>query len=93
MSDNMAAAIDTSFSVPASRSSSVVAPARSHLSLEDKYQVVKEIGDGSFGSVVLGRTRSAGAHAVRRNTMVRSCPVLQTMLTSPGRHQDDEKDL
>ena len=38
--------------------------------LEEKYEIVKEIGDGSFGSVVLGRTRSAGAHIVRRNTMV-----------------------
>lgn len=38
--------------------------------LEDKYEIVKDIGDGSFGSVVLGRTRSAGAHIVRRNTMV-----------------------
>ena len=40
------------------------------LCLEDKYEVIKDIGDGSFGSVTLGRTRSAGAHNVRRGTMV-----------------------
>ncbi|KAG9523749.1 Pkinase-domain-containing protein, partial [Aureobasidium melanogenum] len=40
------------------------------LCLEDKYEIIKDIGDGSFGSVVLARTRSAGAHLVRRNTLV-----------------------
>ncbi|KAK4508075.1 hypothetical protein PRZ48_001812 [Zasmidium cellare] len=38
--------------------------------LEDKFEIIKDIGDGSFGSVSLGRTRSAGAHIVRRGTMV-----------------------
>ncbi|KJY01546.1 CMGC/RCK/MAK protein kinase [Zymoseptoria brevis] len=38
--------------------------------LEDKFEIIKDIGDGSFGSVTLGRTRSAGAHLVRRNTLV-----------------------
>lgn len=38
--------------------------------LEDKFEILKDIGDGSFGSVALGRTRSAGAHLVRRGTMV-----------------------
>ncbi|KAF2842152.1 kinase-like protein [Patellaria atrata CBS 101060] len=38
--------------------------------LEDKYEVQKEIGDGSFGSVVLARVRGAGAHIARRGTMV-----------------------
>lgn len=38
--------------------------------LEDKFEIIKDIGDGSFGSVVLARTRSAGAHLVRRNTLV-----------------------
>ncbi|CAK4032840.1 serine threonine kinase, CMGC family [Lecanosticta acicola] len=38
--------------------------------LEDKFEIIKDIGDGSFGSVALGRTRSAGAHLVRRGTMV-----------------------
>lgn len=41
------------------------------MGLEDKFEIIKEIGDGSFGSVSLGRTRSAGAHIVRRGTMVR----------------------
>lgn len=40
------------------------------LCLEDKYEIIKDIGDGSFGSVTLGRTRSAGAQSVRRGTMV-----------------------
>jgi meiosis induction protein kinase IME2/SME1 len=47
-------------------------PSNSHpaICLEDKFEILKEIGDGSFGSVALGRTRSAGAHIVRRGTMV-----------------------
>ncbi|KAK2810567.1 hypothetical protein FQN50_002824 [Emmonsiellopsis sp. PD_5] len=38
--------------------------------LEEKFEVMKEIGDGSFGSVVLARTRTAGSHVARRGTMV-----------------------
>lgn len=38
--------------------------------LEDKFEIIKDIGDGSFGSVALGRTRSAGAYIVRRGTLV-----------------------
>ncbi|EME49926.1 hypothetical protein DOTSEDRAFT_68671 [Dothistroma septosporum NZE10] len=38
--------------------------------LEDRFEVLKDIGDGSFGSVTLGRTKSAGAHLVRRGTLV-----------------------
>jgi len=60
----MTVAIDSSLRGWSSNQSS---PA---VTLQDKYEVVKEIGDGSFGSVCLGRTRSAGAHVVRRNTMV-----------------------
>lgn len=60
----MTVAIDTTFR---GWSSSHAAAA----TLEDKYEVMKDIGDGSFGSVVLARTRSAGAHLVRRNTLVR----------------------
>ena len=39
--------------------------------LEDKFQVLKDIGDGSFGSVALARVRSAGAQIARRGTLVR----------------------
>ncbi|KAJ5647010.1 Meiosis induction protein kinase IME2/SME1 [Penicillium lividum] len=39
-------------------------------SLEDRFQVMKEVGDGSFGSVALARVRTAGSHIARRGTMV-----------------------
>ena len=38
--------------------------------LEDKFELLREIGDGSFGSVALARVRTAGAHIARRGTMV-----------------------
>ncbi|CAI4217303.1 unnamed protein product [Parascedosporium putredinis] len=38
--------------------------------LEDRFEVLKEIGDGSFGSVVLARVRSAGSNVARRGTVV-----------------------
>jgi hypothetical protein len=41
------------------------------VALEDRFEVLKEIGDGSFGSVVLARVRSAGANVARRGTVVR----------------------
>ncbi|KAF7563124.1 hypothetical protein G7046_g1026 [Stylonectria norvegica] len=41
-----------------------------HVALEDRFEVLKEIGDGSFGSVVLGRVRTAGANVARRGTVV-----------------------
>lgn len=46
--------------------------AMSAVCLEDKFEVIKEIGDGSFGSVALARVRTAGAHVARRGTLV-SC--------------------
>lgn len=38
--------------------------------LEDRFEVIKDIGDGSFGSVVLARVRSAGSSVARRGTVV-----------------------
>lgn len=40
------------------------------LPLEERFEVIKEIGDGSFGSVALARVRGAGANVARRGTMV-----------------------
>ncbi|TPX10975.1 uncharacterized protein E0L32_008012 [Thyridium curvatum] len=45
-------------------------PVANMLALEDRFEVLKEIGDGSFGSVVLARVRSAGASVARRGTVV-----------------------
>lgn len=42
----------------------------SGLGLEDKYEIMKEIGDGSFGSVALARVHGAGAHIAKRGTLV-----------------------
>ncbi|OAA78051.1 serine/threonine-protein kinase MAK [Akanthomyces lecanii RCEF 1005] len=42
----------------------------SSLTLEDRFEVLKEIGDGSFGSVVLARVRTAGANVARRGSVV-----------------------
>lgn len=44
-----------------------------HLALEDRFEVLKEIGDGSFGNVVLARVRTAGANVARRGTVVSGC--------------------
>jgi meiosis induction protein kinase IME2/SME1 len=38
--------------------------------LEDRFEVLKDIGDGSFGSVVLARVRGAGANVAKRGTIV-----------------------
>jgi meiosis induction protein kinase IME2/SME1 len=38
--------------------------------LEGRFEVIKEIGDGSFGNVVLARVRAAGSSVARRGTMV-----------------------
>ena len=42
------------------------------IGLEDRFEVLKDIGDGSFGSVALARVRTAGASVARRGTLVYS---------------------
>ncbi|KAK7549399.1 serine/threonine-protein kinase MAK [Phyllosticta citricarpa] len=59
----MTVAYDTSFRAWSSGSHGAVC-------LEDKFEVLKDVGDGSFGSVSLARVRSAGAHLARRGTLV-----------------------
>ncbi|KAI0142374.1 kinase-like protein [Hypoxylon sp. NC0597] len=43
---------------------------QSGFALEDRFEVLKEIGDGSFGSVALARVRTAGASVARRGTVI-----------------------
>ena len=64
--------------------------------LEDRFEVIKEIGDGSFGSVVLARVRGAGASVARRGTMVN--PHVRNWhstlsLIRTDCNQDDEEDF
>jgi meiosis induction protein kinase IME2/SME1 len=47
-------------------------PSHAYAPLEGRFEVIKEIGDGSFGNVVLARVRAAGASVARRGTMVSS---------------------
>ena len=54
-----------------SRRSTATPQGTNGMALEDRFEVLKEIGDGSFGSVVLARVRSAGANVARRGTVVR----------------------
>lgn len=69
------------------------------MALEDRFEVLKEIGDGSFGSVVLARVRSAGGNVARRGTVVSifalSLQVFRGGETDDGIDcdQDDEEDF
>lgn len=47
------------------------------MALEDRFEVLKDIGDGSFGSVVLARVRAAGSNVARRGTIVCVPEVIQ----------------
>lgn len=42
----------------------------SNLPLTDRFEIIKEVGDGSFGSVVLAKVRTAGANVARRGSVV-----------------------
>ncbi|KAJ0422874.1 kinase-like domain-containing protein [Aspergillus carlsbadensis] len=39
-------------------------------SLTDRFELMKEVGDGSFGSVAVARVRTAGSNVARRGTLV-----------------------
>lgn len=62
--------------------------------LEDKFEILKEIGDGSFGSVSLARVRTAGSYVARRGSLVSfaNLLVVNTNLET-DRRQDDEENL
>lgn len=65
-------------------------------SLEDRFEVLKDIGDGSFGSVALARVRTAGAHIARRGTLVNQRSPMNArtqLILCVGCHQNDEKDI
>lgn len=69
---------------------------QSMLPLEDRFEVIKEIGDGSFGSVALARVRGAGAGVARRGTMVSPDALIgpsNELLILIDCHQDDEEDF
>lgn len=59
-------------------SSRSAAPA-STATLEDRFEVLKEIGDGSFGSVAVARVRTAGSNIARRGTMVSKQATVRTV--------------
>ncbi|TQS35953.1 hypothetical protein Golomagni_03611 [Golovinomyces magnicellulatus] len=40
------------------------------VALEERFEILKEIGDGSFGSVALARVRTAGSSVARRGTVI-----------------------
>ncbi|TGZ81283.1 kinase-like protein [Ascodesmis nigricans] len=42
----------------------------STLPLTDRFEIIKEVGDGSFGSVALAKVRSAGTNVGKRGSMV-----------------------
>jgi meiosis induction protein kinase IME2/SME1 len=61
--------------------SSQMNPSHAYAPLEGRFEVIKEIGDGSFGNVVLARVRAAGASVARRGTMVR-CSAYSDLFSS-----------
>ena len=68
------------------------------MALEDRFEVLKEIGDGSFGSVVLARVRTAGASVARRGTVVSSASPSWSVFDAftdllSGGYQDDEENF
>jgi len=62
--------------------------------LEDKFEILKEIGDGSFGSVSLARVRAAGSYVARRGSLVSSAHLSLANINSEiDRRQDNEEDF
>ena len=50
--------------------------------LENRFEALKEIGDGSFGSVAVARVRTAGSNVARRGTLV--CILSNKLVSRPG---------
>lgn len=83
----------------------MVSGTSSNLALTDRFEILKDIGDGSFGSVVLAKVRSAGAGVARRGSVVCVSSLGKneagfllgdtTLIgfAHTGRHQDDEEDF
>ena len=67
----------------------------SSVCLEDRFELIKEIGDGSFGSVALARVRTAGAHIARRGSLVSLACLLDDFFSNSlqGCNQDNEEDF
>src|SRR5271170_4173723 len=62
--------------------------------LEDRFEVIKEIGDGSFGSVSLARVRANGANVARRGTLVSLISSNEEFQTNKqDRNQDNEENI
>lgn len=68
------------------------------MALEERYEIIRDIGDGSFGSVALARVRgpAAQSNVARRGTLVHSSSRLpkHCLLTlPPGCRQDHEENV
>jgi hypothetical protein len=70
----------------------------SNLPLTDRFEIIKEVGDGSFGSVVLAKVRSAGSSVAKRGSVVchiKVCPHVDSInhILYVGCNQDNEENV
>jgi len=68
-----------------------------NMALTDRFEILKEIGDGSFGSVVLAKVRSAGSNVARRGSVVcldrENFLLVTALICFPGCDQNYEEDF